>query len=288
MLKLILLLFFCSSCYLSAQTPADLKSWLPVVDGWTISEKVEIFNPDNLFDRINGAAPLYIENNFREMTQLEYTRGDDYISIQAYRHATPEDAFGMYASERSPDLKFFSIGGEAQGDDSGIFFFAGNIYVKMWSSASENVFATMESIAAGLANRIDPAAAYPPIIRALPKENMVPHTEAYITANYIGHTFLNAVYMAKYKQGNKPYQVFIVDAGKSGGNARDVLDKYFTFTKQPLDYKENRLTVNDRYNGDIPVLWQGQYIIGIFSENGDEIANADNILNKTAEALSAL
>jgi hypothetical protein len=88
---------------LSAQTSEQLKSWLPNVDGWELFPETEVFNPDNLFDRINGAAPLFIENNFREMTSMEYKKGDDYITIQAYRHASPEDAFGMYASERSTE-----------------------------------------------------------------------------------------------------------------------------------------------------------------------------------------
>lgn len=283
-LKCITVFLFCMVYSLSAQTPAELKAWLPATEGWTISDKVEVFSPENLFDRINGAAPLYLENNFREMAQMEYTKGDDYISIQAYRHASPEDAFGMYASERSSELTFFPIGGEAQGDDSGIFFFAGNIYVKMWSSAQENVSETMRAIAAHLAGNIDATAGYPPVVNAFPKEDMIPHTETYVTANYIGHTFLNMVYTAKYKIDNKTFQAFVVDA-KSADGAKDILNKYFTFTKQPLDFVEGNLIIKDRYNGDIPAVWKGQYIIGVFSENGDKIAGVDIILGKIAGAL---
>ncbi|SBV91467.1 DUF6599 family protein [uncultured Dysgonomonas sp.] len=282
--KYTIILFYCAVYSVSAQTPAELKSWLPAIEGWAISDKIEIFEPDNLFDRINGAAPLYLENNFREMTQMEYTRGDDYISIQAYRHASPEDAFGMYASERSSELKFFPIGGEAQGDNSGIFFFAGNIYVKMWSSAQENVSETMRAIATHLAGSIDATAGYPPVVNAFPKENMIPHTEAYVTANYIGHTFLNMVYTAKYKIDSETCQAFVVDA-KSADGAKDILNKYFAFTKQPLDFVEGNLIIKDRYNGDIPAIWKGQYIIGVFSENGDKIAGADIILGKISEVL---
>lgn len=61
----LLLFFLLPFCSLKAQTPDELKSWLPPVDGWTVSGEVEVFNPDNLFDRINGAAPLFLENNFR-------------------------------------------------------------------------------------------------------------------------------------------------------------------------------------------------------------------------------
>jgi hypothetical protein len=283
-LKYAFILFFCTVCSLSAQTPAELKSWLPEIPGWTVSDKLEVFDPDNLFDRINGAAPLYLENNFREMTQMEYTRGNDYISIQAYRHASSEDAFGMYASERSSELKFFPVGGEAQGDDAGIFFFAGNIYVKMWSSTQDKVFETMKTIAGHLAESIDANAGYPPVVGAFPKEDLIPHSETYVTANYIGHTFLKAVYTAGYKKDGLTFQAFIVDA-KSTDGAKEVLDKYFTFTKQPLEFTEGNLTIKDRYNGDIPAIWKGQYIIGIFSGNTDKITDASRLLARIAGML---
>lgn len=285
--KTILVLLLFSVQLLVAQTPDELKSKLPQIAGWTISDKIEVFDPDNLFDRINGAAPLFIENNFREMTSLEYTKGDDYITIQAYRHATPEDAFGMYASERSPELKHFAFGGEAQGDDASMFFFAGNIYVKIWSHASGDVSQVLQAIASGLAKNIDSSPAYPLMIQAFPEENKLDYSEGYITSSYIGHEFLKGVYVAKYLSNDQPYQAFIIDA-QTKDAAKDILTKYFTFTKQPLDFQEGKLTVKDRYNGDIPAIWNGQYIIGIFSENGDAIKDAEPLLQKLSENLSQL
>lgn len=282
---IVTLTIFISVCHcLLAQTPDELKSYLPAIPGWIISEKVETFNPDNLFDRINGAAPLFIENNFREMTSMEYTKGDDYITIQAYRHASPEDAFGMYASERSPDLTFYPFAGEAQGDDNGIFFFAGNIYVKMWSSSSENVGTILQQIAEELSKKIDPEAGYPALIKLFPADGKIPHSETYITSSYIGHEFLKSVYTTKYNKDGKEFQVFIID-GKSKEGAKETLEKYFTFTKQSPDFQEGELTITDRYNGDIPVIWKGQYVIGIFSENGDKITGTATFLKSIADKL---
>lgn len=262
-----------------AQTPTELKSWLPNLDGWQIKEDIEVFNPDNLFDRINGSAPLFIENNFREMTSLEYIRGEEYITIQAYRHASPEDAFGMYASERSPDLTYYRIGGEAQGDDSNLYFFAGNLYVKMWSGSAESRNKELQTIATELAAKIDPKSGYPLVIKALPLKDKEAYSEAYITSNYIGHQFLQKVYVATYNREGLRFQAFIVDGGSKEG-AKEVLNNYFKFTKQTLDFAEGLLTIADRYNGDIPALWQGRYIIGLFNENGDAIPNAEAFLQE--------
>lgn len=283
-MRYVMLLFACSWVLSSvAQTPEQLKSWLPAVKGWSISEETEVFDPDNLFDRINGAAPLFIENGFREMTSLEYTREKDYITIQAYRHLTPEDAFGMYASERTSELTFYPIGGEAQGDEASLFFFAGNMYIKMWAHCSEDAGTLLQEIAKGFAEKIAPDAAYPIILGVFPTEGKQPYSEAYITSNYIGHEFLNNVYLAKYERNGLPFQLFVVD-GKTVDGAKDVLTKYHTFTRQPLEFAEGKLLIKDRYNGDIPAIWKGRYIIAIFPENGDAI-EAPELLEAIANKL---
>jgi hypothetical protein len=270
---------------LPAQTPEELRAWLPAIDGWSLSE-TEVFNPENLFDRINGAAPLFIENNFREMTSVDYKKGDDYITLQAYRHATPEDAFGMYASERSTELDYLpGIGGEAQGDAENLFFFAGNIYVKMSSHSETEVKQILPAIAGALSAKIDPQAGYPPILKAFPQKDKLPCSEAYITSSYIGHEFLRSVYTATYSAGGKTFQLFAADAGSSEG-ARDVLTRYFAFTAQPADsLREGELLIKDRYNGDIPAIWKGACIIGIYSESGDAIPGAEALLKEVAGKL---
>jgi hypothetical protein len=278
-MRAIIYIFFFLPIAVTAQTPDEIMSWLPTVNGWQKPESKEIFNPDNLFDRINGAAPLFIENGFREMTACDYSQGENYITVQVYRHATPEDAFGMYASERSSDLTFYKIGGEAHGDNSSLFFFAGRLYVKIRSNQSkEETGKAMRSIAEALAAKTEPDASYPVIIGTFPEENKIPHSESYITSNYIGHEFLNKVYVCQYKRGDLVYQLFVIDAGNDGA-AKEILNKYFTFSKQPLAFKQGQLLIKDRYNGDIPCLWKGKYLIGIYNENGDAVDDAENILN---------
>lgn len=281
-------LFFgwiCSIVSLSAQSSEELRSWLPEISGWSISGKTEMFDADNLFDRINGAAPLFIENNFQEMTSLEYTKGDDYITLQLYRHASPEDAFGMYASERSSGLSFYPIGGEAQGDESSLYFFAGNIYAKIWGSADENLSTILHTIGKELAGKIDPNAAYPSLFSAFPNEGKIPHSEVYITSGYLGHKFLKGVYAANYEKDGRNFQLFIIHA-KTGENAAAILKNYLTFAKQPSsDLQEGNFTIKDRYNGDIHIIWKSNYLIGIFSEDGKEIADSDLLLDSVCGKL---
>jgi hypothetical protein len=260
---------FCFAGQVFSQTPEQLKAALPPVAGWEITPTIEIFNRDNLYERINGAAPLFLENNFQEMTSAVYTQGDNYITIQAYRHASPEDAFGMYASERSSDMTHYpGIGGDAQGDEYGLYFFSGSVYVKMTASdEGEQISAALKEIAKGLAEKIDANPAYPAIIQSFPQEGRLPYTEAYITQNYIGHEFLKPVYTVDYNLNGEKFQTFVIN-GKTPEGAKQILTEYFKFTKQSTDFSEGNLLVKDRYNGNIPVVWKGQYLIGAFNDNG--------------------
>ena len=218
------------------------------------------------------------------MTSMEYKKGADYITIQAYRHATPEDAFGMYSSERSSDLAYLPIGGEAQGDKTNLYFFAGNMYLKIWSNATGDVSGELQTIGKGLAEKIDPNAAYPLAVRLFPEEGKVPYSASYITSNFIGHEFLRAVYTAKYECDGQSFQLFILDGGSPEG-VKEVLTQYMAFTKQSEELKEGELLIKDRYNGDIPSIWKGRYLIGIFNENGDTITGGDKLLNEVAGKL---
>jgi hypothetical protein len=282
--KVVYILTILCSCAVQiyAQTPEQLHACLPVIDNWTISPVTEVFDSDNLYERINGAAPLFLENNFQEMTSLVYTKGDDYITVQAYRHATPADAFGMYASERSSDMTLYpDIGGEAQGDDYGLFFFSGCIYVKMSANTtSEEITNAFKTIAKEMATKIDKTASYPAIFNSFPKDGLIPHTQTYITQNYIGHKFLKPVYTADYNLNGKKIQLFVID-GTTKDDAKKILSDYFSFTKQSQNFTEGNLTVEDRYNGNIPVVWREQYIIGAFNSNGEVFSdNIYDLLNR--------
>ncbi|MDR0506025.1 MAG: hypothetical protein LBH32_04285 [Dysgonamonadaceae bacterium] len=276
------IIFFCLAGQVFGQTPKQLYDDLPAVNGWDLSPDIEIFNRDNLYERINGAAPLFFENNFQEMTSMVYTNDDHYITVQAYRHAAPEDAFGMYASERSSDMTYYEgIGGEAQGDGYGLFFFAGSIYVKMSAdSEGENISAVLLEIAKGFAAKIDPKANYPVLFKTFPKEGLIPCTESYITRNYIGHEFLKPVYTADYHIDGKNFQAFVVDA-QTAENARKMLEEYFSFTGQQDPFVEGELLIRDRYNGIIPIVWKDRYIVGAFNEEGENFSeNIYSFLNK--------
>lgn len=255
---------------LSAQN-YNLSEYGPI-NGWEIADELEVFNRENLFDRINGAAPLFLENNVHEMYQAGLDKGEEHMAVQVYVHYCSQDAFGMYAAERSSDMTFYDdIGVEAQGDDYGLYFVIGRFYVKIMSSdGSEDAQKTMQDIGLLLTDMYVKhygEAGYPEEFEYFPLEGEQAYSKAYTTTNYIGHDFLKAVYTANYEYRGRQFQTYLID-GFTPQGARSILEKYMAFTGQKVELTEGRLQIRDRYNGYMPVIWTGRYIVGAFDPEG--------------------
>lgn len=260
----------------AAQSSKELVAMLPKIDGWTLSEKVETFDSDNLFDRINGAAESFLICNFVEMTAVDYTKNgtDKYVTLQMYRHATPLDAFAIYSAERAPGPAFHKIGAEGYAAAGIVNFLSGCMYVKISTSDQDPATAAMmEKVARALAAKIDPKAALPAMLKVFPAENKEPLSETYIVGSVLGHKFLRTAWRATYKKDGNEYYLFIID-GQTKAGAEKMLADYMAFNKQTGRPAEGAFIMPDRFNGDIPMLWRGRYIYAVHNDSGAKITPA--------------
>lgn len=269
-MKKIVLLFLLTPLFLVAQTPEQLTGWITPPDGWKKGEKVEVFNPETLYERINGAADAFLACKFEEMTTLDLLNVADnsqYINISMYRHASVADAFCIYTAERSPDLEFLPIGSEGYVAGGALHFLAGSMYVKMRSHASDPaVLAAIRSIATSLAKKIEPDPQFPKLLSAMPEENRIPRSDTYISENYMGYSFLHSAFQVSYSIGDKEYAVYIIDAG-SPAEAQAALTAYLKQAKSKDKAGEGEFTIADPYNGEMKLLVKQRFIIGITMES---------------------
>ena len=80
---------------------------------------------------------------------------------------------------------------------------------------------------------------------------------------------------------DKKFQLFIIDAG-TAEQANAILKRYMQFTRQDLTVQEGRITIKDRFNGDLECLWKGQYIWGIVNDNNAPV-NAEDVLKEASK-----
>jgi hypothetical protein len=261
-----------SSSISGKENPKDAK-FFPEVNTWTKPVKLDTYDPNNLWDKIDGAADGYLSYNFEELTIGDYTAKEGkYISMEVYRHKTPEDAFGIYSQERPQDGKFQAIGAQGYEVEGSFNFVSDRYYVKIRSNYSDAAsMATIREIAKKAAALISTTSMLPELLRLFPQKSKQANTEQYINSNFLGYSFLGQSFTSTYALNGGTFNLFIIKYGSSAA-AKETLAKFLAQEKSNLPADEGkRLLLDDKYNGKVGMEWKGNYLFGSYSANAVEV-----------------
>jgi hypothetical protein len=266
-------LIFLFAVLLSGSDPIE-KNIFPDQSGWELSTDFPVYTPENLWDYINGAADSYLSFEFQDMVMAEYSRGKNTIKVEVYHHKDNNNAFGIYASERSSDFDFLDIGAQGYRRGSILNFLAGDYYIKInASSDKEKVVKTMLRIAESLAKNISPDAKFPPILELFPQDGKIAHRESFIARNYLGHEFFCNVFTASYEIGEENFTAFI-SKKSDPDECKMLLENYYNFTGQKMSIiPEGKHLIKDKYNGNIHLVWAGNVLYGVIDCSDQDIVN---------------
>ncbi|HTZ20081.1 MAG TPA: DUF6599 family protein [Opitutaceae bacterium] len=254
---LCLLTLALSSVAAAAEAPAPI---FPALPGWKQGE-IQSYGPDKLYVPIDGASDQFLRFHFELMQDTEYARGDERITVQAYRHATPLDAFGLYSQNRPAQDLYFKIGLQGYKEADYLNFLAGRYYVEMRaSSTAESSLAAMGALAAEMARSLNGDAVIPAIFRAFPSQGRKPNSEKYTTQDILGYDFLHDAFQVSYSAAGKEYVLLAF----KGANEADAAQMLRAFLQQVSDApavpEDGFLAVNDKYQGRISFLRGGRYL----------------------------
>ncbi len=261
-------LLFCSFASLSAK-----RELFPEVSKWKLNTEFPLYTPENLWDYINGAADGYLSFGFQDLRMAEYKKGSAIIRVEVYRHLNNSNAFGIYASERSPDYNFIPVGVQGYLEGSVLNFYNKDFYVKIQANSSKSkVVDMMREIARQISDNISMDPVSPQALNLFPGQGKVANREAYIASNFLGHEFFNEVFTAAYNVYNEKFRIFITEKS-SEEECRTLLEKYFAFTGQdPSLIRPGEMIISDRYNGTLLIQWDGKYIWGVVDTDNHEVA----------------
>lgn len=255
-----------------AQNAEEIKKVLePTYETWKLSDKVQIFNPENLYDFINGGADNYLSYDFQDLTVFTYERGDKYITLEVYRHKGLPQAFGIYSSEKPSDAKFEKIGVQGYVGEGICNFYAGNYYIKISTheSASE-IPALIHNIATDVAQKLVKNPESPKALLAFPSIDKISNSESYTNTNFLGYESLHSAYLSVYKKGDKTFKGFIIELPTTDA-AKNMITAYTKAIKTSFAGNEGVFQFKDPYNGEIQMQWKGNYIWGIVNEQKAKI-----------------
>ncbi|NIM50802.1 MAG: hypothetical protein GTN62_10415 [Gemmatimonadales bacterium] len=183
----------------------------PEVDGWTRAGEVQVYDAENLWEYIDGAAELFVEYDVQTCMTGDLASGSLVVTVDLYDMGTPLNAFGIFARERSqkgvplPEATEAVVSPPYQA-----LLLKGSTYVKVnavqgaLTATSGRAF--LESIARTLPGR----PGYPPELELLPQNGKVAGTEGYQREGFLGLAELNDCLYAEYAgDGDRTWQGFV-------------------------------------------------------------------------------
>ena len=274
----------------TAQSKKALRALLPTeeeIAGWESSSPPRFFEPDNLWEYINGQAELYLGYGFQLVVTSDYTSQEDSSSliVDIYLMESPRHAFGIYAAERTPEDNFIDIGVQGYVGGNILNFWKGPYYVKLtcfqsYPSAEE----VLIKFSRAIADKIPGSYSEPELFACFPEKNRVRMSERYIPKNFLGHGFLKNGYRVDYHHEGIRYQVFLVE-NSSPQEAEEAFSKYLNFLKTEGEIishekKSDYQKIRTKNRKKVVIFQYGSILGGVlnFGDSADEDKIIEEIL----------
>jgi len=257
------------------------KIAFPELEGFRKVTSYPVFNPDNLFDFIDGAAENYNMYGFEELNVAEYLKGKNTIKLEIYRHKDNINAFGIYSSERSSSFRFINVGTQGYKTDEVLNFFKGRYYVKLrTNSTSDKITRMLETLALRVADAIPGEAVMPKTLGELPENGRKRNEETYINEGVLGHKFLKGAFRVSYEIADNVFSVYLIDC-RNQEECLKTVNAYLALTGQDKEESgSGKYAFNDGYNDNIFLAWKESRIVIIQGLQKDQTDIADRFTSE--------
>jgi len=238
---------------------------------------------DNLYEKINGREGQFRAFYFVELRFGQYadTRNNQTFDVYIYDMAESANAMGIYASERSGDIKPLDIGRDGYGSGASVYFWKGKYYAYVLGpvEGDEAAGKTAECIAKAIAATIadDGKSFWADAI--LPSENRVPNSLSYRATSALGYEFLNKMFVADYRQGEQAYQLYVIKTENTAA-ARALFDKFADATAKydnvvkRDDSPGSKIIVSEMLGIYCVAFCKGNYLAGVIECEDRALAEA--------------
>ena len=159
----------------ATQTTLDLVGVFPVanaIPGWIISQKVETYDHDNLFNLVDGQADSFFAYGFEQVAVQRYqNEAGTLLNAEIWELATPADAYGLFSAGRTGVLA--AIGSEGDSDPGRRLAFWQDRYFASLNAAQPVPDETLQAFAQAIAASLPKGGERPALVDRLPQAGLV-------------------------------------------------------------------------------------------------------------------
>lgn len=192
----------------------------------------EQFTPDNLYDKIDGKAELYVSTGIARMDCQRFAlkeKQDEWFEWFCYGMEGVPQAFSVFSTQRRSEGDTLDLTPYAYGTKNAIFFVAGTNYVEVvGSSENESLRTAMLAMAKNFVVATSAGAGQMPEMKALPTNNIVAGSITLQTSDAFGFDQFKNVYTAQYNVNGAETMAFVTTCA-SPDAAKALRDAYRGF-----------------------------------------------------------
>ena len=272
---------------------AKLRSLAPA--GFETLSEIEVYHAENLFEKINGKAPLYIESGFEKLfTQRFINKKDEnlWMELFVFDMTALRNAFSIYSVQRRPDVEFLSDLQFGYRTTDSPYFVHGKYYIEfIVSTKSDELFKAMmetaQKIQTSLALDADTEI---PELSYFPQDNLVSGSQKLYLASAFGFEKLTDTFTAQYRVGDEAVTAFL-SKRSSAAEATTLFESYHKFLIEnggkEMPTENPKVKYVDFYGTLEIVTTAGKFVFGIHEAENPQLASQIEkmILNKLRETI---
>jgi Family of unknown function (DUF6599) len=183
--------------------PSADKSFLPLPQGLVPLTASEIFEAQNLSDKINGKAELYLSAGFARLVSQRFKTehaSDLWIEAFIYDMTDNQNAFSVFSAQRRDDGFSLDMALHSYRTSNALFLVHGSYYLEIIASeASEQVVQPLKLLAERFIRNIATENAPINEMELFQRQDLVADSIALVSSDAFGYEGLDKVYTAEYE-----------------------------------------------------------------------------------------
>jgi hypothetical protein len=200
---------------IQAGVPAATAGYIPEAAGFAPQTPAQSYGPDNLSDKIDGKAELYLSAGFKEMSCRSFTLENPkgaHLEVFVYDMGSPQNAFAVFSSQRRSGSMPVSLTDNAYTTANALFFTKGKYYVEMVADrAVADLPKVLEAFTAPLLAKIPSAGETKNEATRFPQEGLAQDSVRLNAADAFGLQGFDNVYTGEYSLKDGKGTVFFTE-----------------------------------------------------------------------------
>jgi hypothetical protein len=232
------------------------------VRGWTQQGETRRYDPETLFDYMNGNSEGYVAYGFTLMEGVTCVNAaGDQLVIDVSEMGDPDRAWGFFVTNRDQRSPVEPIGSGGQVLPRRSTFAKGRHYLEIAASPDKDHRASLRAFVTALEPRLPGPAAVPAAVAWFPAEGLAPESVRLVPESVLGLRVLKSGFMGQYAVG----RAFVVPEATAAAatGTMETLRNRFPGASAVAGLGDEAFAAQDQYLGRLVVFRKGSRVAGV-------------------------